>query len=68
MNKKKVLGVVVMIIGVILTAGAAGQMDTYGIVAPVTMGVIVVIGLWLFFSGSKKGGTPPAAGGTPPQA
>lgn len=68
MNKKKMLGVVVMIIGVILTAGAAGQMDTYGIVAPVTMGVIVVIGLWLFFGGSKKGGTPPAAGGTPPQA
>lgn len=68
MSKKKMLGAVVTIIGIILTAGAAGQVDTYGIVAPVTMGVIVVVGLWLFFTADKKGGTPPAAGGPRPQA
>ena len=66
MNKRKMLGVVVTIIGVILTAGAAGQVDTYGVVAPVTMSLIAIIGVWIFFSG-KKAGTPPA-GGPRPQA
>ena len=59
MNKRKALGVVVSIIGLILTAGAASYVETYGIVAPVTMGVILVVGLWLLFSGKKEDGTTP---------
>ncbi|MDO8585127.1 MAG: hypothetical protein Q7R85_03350 [bacterium] len=59
MNKRKALGVVVSIIGLILTAGAASQVETYGIVAPVTMGIILVAGLWLLFGKKTEGPMPP---------
>lgn len=61
MNKRKILGAIVSIVGLILTAGAASYVETYGIVAPVTMGIILVAGLWLLFGGKKEEGpTPPA--------
>lgn len=59
MNKRKILGVIVSIVGLILTAGAASQVKTYGIAAPVTMGIILVAGLWLLFGGKKEDGQMP---------
>lgn len=61
MNKRKILGVIVSVIGLILTAGAASYVETYGIVAPATMSIILIIGLWLLFGGKKEDGpTPPS--------
>ncbi|MBI2405972.1 MAG: hypothetical protein HYV25_00115 [Candidatus Harrisonbacteria bacterium] len=59
MNKRKALGVVISIIGLILTAGAASQVATYGVAALVATGIILVVGLWLLFGGKTEEGPMP---------
>lgn len=49
MNKRKIWGVVLVILGLIMTGGSMGSVDQYGIVAPISMLLIVVAGLAMIF-------------------
>ena len=52
MNKTKIIGVIVVLIGLIMVAGSASS--GYGAVAPISMSLIVIIGLLLIFSDKVK--------------
>lgn len=47
MNKRKVIGVLVVIFGLVMVAGSASS--GYGLVAPASMSLIVLIGLAMIF-------------------
>jgi len=49
MNKRKVWGVVLVILGLIMTGGSMGSVDQYGVVAPISMLLIVALGLAMIF-------------------
>ena len=49
MNKRKVWGVILVILGIIMVGGSMGSVEQYGIVAPISMALIVVIGLAMIF-------------------
>ena len=47
MNKRKVLGVLVTLFGLVMVGGSASS--GFGLVAPASMSLIVLIGLAMFF-------------------
>jgi len=47
MNKRKILGVLVTVFGLVMVAGSASS--GYGLVAPASMSLIVLIGLAMIF-------------------
>jgi hypothetical protein len=49
MSKRKIWGIVVVVLGLILTGGSMGSVDQYGAVAPISMFLIVIIGLAMVF-------------------
>jgi|GEM_PF-1595549 len=49
MNKRKIAGVIIILFGLVMTAGSMGSVETYGAAAPISMLLIVVIGLAVFF-------------------
>lgn len=46
---RKLIGIILVIAGLILTAGSFSSVETYGIVAPITMALIVAAGLAVIF-------------------
>ena len=46
-----------MLLGLILTGGSMGSVEQYGIVAPISMLLIVIIGLAMIFWDKIKGKT-----------
>lgn len=68
MNKRKIFGVIVTILGIILVGGSMGSVDQYGVVAPISMALIVLVGLAMVFWDRVKGGfgSPDSTGGQPP--
>ncbi|MCX6723014.1 MAG: hypothetical protein NT094_02990 [Candidatus Staskawiczbacteria bacterium] len=55
MGKRKIWGIIVVILGLILTVGSMGSVDQYGAVAPITMFIIVLIGFAMIFWDKIKG-------------
>jgi hypothetical protein len=55
MNKRKVVGVIIVLLGLVLTFGSFGSVETYGAVAPLSMALIVVVGLVVIFWDKVKG-------------
>jgi hypothetical protein len=49
MNKRKLVGVLIVIFGLIMVGGSMGSVPTYGVVAPISMGFIVVLGILVIF-------------------
>ena len=49
MNKRKILGVIITIFGLIMVGGSMGSVEQYGIAAPISMSLIVILGLALIF-------------------
>lgn len=49
MNKRKVWGVILVILGLIMVGGSMGSVEQYGVVAPISMALIVVAGLAMIF-------------------
>ncbi|HEY4505789.1 MAG TPA: hypothetical protein VJG67_03810 [Candidatus Paceibacterota bacterium] len=56
MNKRKFFGVLVVIFGLIMVGGSIGSVEQYGVAAPITMSLIVIVGLlMIFWDKFKKG-------------
>ena len=53
MKKQKTIGIILVILGLILTAGSFGSMATYGVKAPISMALIVVVGIVLIVRAKK---------------
>ena len=53
MKKQKTIGVILVVIGLILTGGSLGSVATYGIKAPIAMALIVVVGIVLIVRAKK---------------
>lgn len=49
MNKRKIWGVIVVILGLIMVGGSMGSVEQYGVVAPISMALIVLLGLAMIF-------------------
>ena len=49
MNKRKIIGVIIVIFGLIMVGGSMGSVGQYGVAAPLTMSFIVILGLALIF-------------------
>lgn len=49
MNKRKVVGVIITLFGLVMVGGSMGSVEQYGVAAPISMGLIVVVGLVLIF-------------------
>lgn len=49
MNKRKIWGIIVTIFGIIMVGGSMGSIEQYGVVAPITMFIIVLAGLAMIF-------------------
>jgi len=49
MNKRKVLGVLVTLFGLIMVGGSAANDYGFGVVAPISMSLIVLAGLAMVF-------------------
>ncbi|MBU4421956.1 hypothetical protein KKB41_03300 [Patescibacteria group bacterium] len=49
MNKRKIIGVIVVIFGLIMVGGSMGSVAQYGVAAPISMSLIVFVGLALIF-------------------
>jgi hypothetical protein len=49
MNKRKIIGVIIILFGLIMVGGSMGSVETYGAVAPISMSLIVVIGFMVIF-------------------
>lgn len=49
MNKRKVVGVIIALFGLVMVGGSLGSMEQYGVAAPISMGLIVVAGLMVIF-------------------
>ena len=54
MKKQKTYGIILVVLGLILTAGSLGSVATYGIKAPIAMALIAVAGIVLIVR-AKKG-------------
>lgn len=68
MNKRKIFGVVITILGVILVGGSMGSVEQYGVVAPISMALVVVLGLAMIFWDKVKTwfGSSDSMGGSQP--
>ncbi len=55
MNKRKIIGMAVILFGLIMVGGSMGSVETYGAVAPISMSLIVVAGLVIIFWDKIKG-------------
>ena len=55
MNKRKIVGIIIVLFGLVMVGGSMGSVETYGAVAPISMSLIVVIGLRLIFWDKEKG-------------
>lgn len=49
MNKRKIFGILLVIFGLIMTGGSLGYQGPYKAMAPISMSLIVVIGLLMIF-------------------
>lgn len=49
MNKRKIIGIILVLFGLVMVGSSLGSVETYGIVAPISMALIVVIGLAVIF-------------------
>jgi hypothetical protein len=49
MNKRKIWGVVLVILGLVMVGGSTGSVEQYGVVAPISMALIVALGLAMIF-------------------
>jgi len=49
MNKRKIFGIVIVIFGIIMAGGSLGYEGPYKAMAPISMLLIVVIGLLMIF-------------------
>ncbi|TSC96409.1 MAG: hypothetical protein Athens071426_188 [Parcubacteria group bacterium Athens0714_26] len=54
MNKRKIIGVVIVIFGLIMVGGSMGSVAQYGVAAPISMSLIVIFGLALIFWDKMK--------------
>jgi hypothetical protein len=55
MNKRKILGVILVVFGLVMVGGSMGSVETYGAVAPISMSLIVVLGIVVIFWDKVKG-------------
>ena len=49
MNKRKIIGVIVVFLGLIMVGGSMGSVAKYGVAAPISMSLIVIFGLVMIF-------------------
>lgn len=49
MNKRKFFGIIITIFGLVMVGGSMGSVEQYGVVAPISMSLIVIFGLALIF-------------------
>ena len=49
MNKRKIIGVIIVIFGLIMVGGSMGSVGRYGVAAPISMSLVVIAGLALIF-------------------
>ncbi|MEK7655526.1 MAG: hypothetical protein AAB386_02515 [Patescibacteria group bacterium] len=49
MNKRKIIGVIIVILGLIMVGGSMGSVGQYGVAAPISMSLIVILGVALIF-------------------
>lgn len=49
MNKRKIFGIIIAVFGLIMVGGSMGSVEQYGIAAPISMSLIVILGLALIF-------------------
>jgi len=49
MNKRKITGIIIVLFGLVMVGGSLGSMETYGVIAPISMALIVVLGLVVIF-------------------
>lgn len=49
MNKRKIIGIIIVIFGLIMVGGSTGSVARYGVAAPISMSLIVILGLALIF-------------------
>ncbi len=55
MNKRKIAGIIIVLFGLVMVGGSMGSVETYGVIAPISMALIVVIGLAVIFWDKVKG-------------
>jgi hypothetical protein len=55
MNKRKIAGVIIILFGLIMVGGSLGSVETYGVIAPISMALIVVLGIVVLFWDKVKG-------------
>lgn len=55
MNKRKLLGIVLVIIGIIMVGGSLGYEGAYKAMAPISMSLIVIAGFVVIFWDTIKG-------------
>lgn len=55
MNKRKIVGIVVVIFGVVMVGGSLGYQGSYRAMAPISMSLIVIVGLLMIFWDKFKG-------------
>ncbi len=69
MNKRKIWGVIITILGVILVGGSMGSVEQYGVAAPISMALVVALGLAMIFWDKVKtwfGSSDSTGAGQPP--
>ena len=49
MNKRKIFGIIIVLFGLVMVGGSMGSVETYGVVAPISMALIVVFGLVVIY-------------------
>ena len=49
MNKRKIFGIILVVFGLIMVAGSFTYTGAYKAMAPITMGLIVVVGLLMIY-------------------
>ena len=49
MNKRKIIGIIIVVFGLIMVGGSIGSAARYGVAAPISMFLIVIVGIALIF-------------------
>lgn len=55
MKKRKIAGIIIVLFGLVMVGGSMGSLETYGVMAPISMALIVVVGLAIIFWDKVKG-------------
>ena len=55
MNKRKIVGIIIILFGLAMVGGSLGSVETYGVIAPISMALIVVVGLAVIFWDKVRG-------------